>query len=999
MPETKPFMQHNRFRTQLILLLLTIHFTVISQYDIYPHASSKKLYDFPFSITYFGAKHGIPQNQILDIFEKENGNLIIGTANGIVEYNGHDFFDFIHSSTYKDDIHHQIHMESATGVLYGWGMSENYNRIYPSFKKLADFSCVTMLKDRLVSVDSEGIIRESSYDLKQLHHSLKTGIIKSWAVLRDRDHYLVSDRDYLYKINATTGQKDTLLKGFFTTLKKNPYTNEIFVLSTHQVCKILPDYRIIKVALSKKLETNNIVQFLDIEFLNTTEYFMTSTDGFFYVNNDVSSFYSLKDGLLSSAFYGVHYYKPEDCIFIGTGNHGLMKLQRKQCKTYYIAQSPEEQSLSSVVEDKNGTIYSVGSKGNMMRFFNDSIHQYGKFGFHFASLSYIDQALWAGSWGKGVLIYKNAVIVNSIVFPNLPSNHVHGCFKDSRGTIWISTNKGIARGKSQHQMHPFSPIKEQIITMGQLKNGNICLGGKNGLYILDKNDKIILRLSAKDGLLGKEVRCFYEDDHGKIWIGTYGGGLYCYANKKLTAINGKDNCQLNIDIFTIAKDKNGYLYMTSNQGLWAIKEKKLNDFYDDKISYLIPFYYGEEAGILNTEFNGGFQNNFLQSSKGDFYFPSIQGLVRLKTIDNKPRTLQPAFKSIYVNDTLIHKGKSHFERSTHSIQFKFYSPNYSERYNVHYQYKLTGPGLPDPDIWSKLQKERSVSFKMLPPGDYIFTIRAVDAFNEQSPIELPYHFSIRPYFYETTLFWLLFVAALLLSGILIIRYRIRLIQKKAQKKHKMEHTILELKLKAIQSKMNPHFIFNSLNNIIYLLNTERYEEAEELLQDFSLLLRQFLEKSDNIFITIADELNMIELYLMIQQKRYNNLFTYQIICEEHLKSNIIPSMLIQPFVENALLHGIAHSNTSCLFELMINSSEKGVEVKIKDNGIGRKKSRQINKDRKRHNSHGIQLVNEKIKVIWQKYGIYIDLHIIDLSEETGTLIILNIPFHDKMLNS
>lgn len=192
--------------------------------------------------------------------------------------------------------------------------------------------------------------------------------------------------------------------------------------------------------------------------------------------------------------------------------------------------------------------------------------------------------------------------------------------------------------------------------------------------------------------------------------------------------------------------------------------------------------------------------------------------------------------------------------------------------------------------------------------------------------------------------------------------------------------------------MDPHFIFNALNNIIYLLNAEKYHEAEELVQDFSLLLRRFLEKSDSTFLSVGEELAIIDLYLLIEQKRYNSQFTYTIHIDGSIRDREIPTLLIQPLVENAIKHGISHSDRRCTIAISAEQTDIGILITITDDGIGRKRSAEINQSRTNHTSKGIQLVREKINIMQQKYGIAIRLDIIDRTEDgqTGTTSRLNI---------
>lgn len=169
----------------------------------------------------------------------------------------------------------------------------------------------------------------------------------------------------------------------------------------------------------------------------------------------------------------------------------------------------------------------------------------------------------------------------------------------------------------------------------------MCAAGESGVYIFSEAGEIKRSLNSADGLVGKEVRAFYEDQEGLLWIGASAGGLYCYEKGVLTSINRKKQCALPPDIFTLAKAGDGRLYITTNNGLWAVDETKLRDFYRNKLNQLVPFHYDEAHGILNTEFNGGFQNNYAIGNDGRLFFPTVQGLVTFTPLPQLKHPFQP----------------------------------------------------------------------------------------------------------------------------------------------------------------------------------------------------------------------------------------------------------------------------------------------------------------------------------------------------------------------
>ncbi|MEN9441838.1 MAG: hypothetical protein RLZ33_1915 [Bacteroidota bacterium] len=973
-----------------ILLTCVWGFSSIAQLDGNFIDKSQDVY-IPFTITHYGTKHGLPQNQILDIIPKKNGELILATANGIVQFNGFEFFEFIPNNFYKKSLHEQLIYDDKSNKLYGKEYGGKINKISPNFELYLSVCYVQLINDTLYSLDFQGTIYKCKLGETKQTKIINTSVPNASTFIKDGSNYYVGNDTQLFKVTSS-GKKTLLFEDHVRKIKQNPYSKELFFLCKNAVYKLNKQHVIEKVTFDEDISSFVLT---DIDFIDEIEYFVSSSKGLIYFSTYYQELYDLESYLPTQYLQSLYYNKNENCLFVGTGEKGLLKLHLKTCASLKRIDG-KSTALNSIIKTQSGKTLIGGSDNTIFELGFDGLIPYYSGPYNVACLSEIDNRLYVGTWGSGVIIFEENKVVDSICAPQLLNQYVHSVYKDSRGTIWIGNDKGVSRGKTKKTLKPFerNKIDNRIICFYELRDGTICIGGKDGVYFVTPQGVLKKSLTDENGLHCKEVRSFYEDKSGKLWIGTYDGGLYCWDKNRLTSINSKKNCALKMDVFTIAPNSEGLIFMTSNTGLWVVEEKKLNDFYTNKLPYLIPMYYGEESGILNTEFNGGFQNNFYKSPTDHYYFPSIEGIVIATPEKNPFRKLYPVFKSLVVNDTAVKLGHHHFLRSTRSIGFEFYSPSYLNKFNVYYQYKLEGWDLPNE--WSNLQKEGTINFTMLPPGHYVLKVRCLDGFNDSNPIELSYPFHIAPYFYETS--WFIIFTSILI--ILLIYFFIKLRTKRHSKRqleeNKINNTILELKLKAIQSKMNPHFIFNSLNNVIYLLNSERYPEAENLLQNFSLLLRRFLENSDLTFISIKNELEILNLYLAIEKIRYSDKFTFEINYPKELAEKLIPTMLIQPFVENAVKHGIAHKTSHSNISISIYLIHQLIVIEIKDNGIGRKESNRINQNRKNHESKGIQLVKSKIEIVKLKYNLKIDLEIEDVETETekGTKVILKIPMYD-----
>lgn len=236
---------------------------------------------------------------------------------------------------------------------------------------------------------------------------------------------------------------------------------------------------------------------------------------------------------------------------------------------------------------------------------------------------------------------------------------------------------------------------------------------------------------------------------------------------------------------------------------------------------------------------------------------------------------------------------------------------------------------------------------------------------------------------------LVFLIILLILGIVLyFFYIIRLRQQL-----RLQSVRYELEIKALRAQMNPHFIFNSMNTIDAYILRKKFVEASDCLQKFSKLIRQILENSENQTIRIAQELATLKLYIELEQERFSHSFSYQIDIQPELleKDYQIPPLLIQPFVENAILHGIRHL-TERKGEVLVKLSmlNEILMIEIKDNGIGRNASTVVNQQRQEsHKSMGVDITMERIATYQALYGDKMETHISDLAE--GTKVEMKLP--------
>lgn len=953
----------------------------------------------PFTISNYGTRHGLPQNQVHEIAAKKDGELIIVTANGIVSFDGQNFDPFIQDNTYLRSLCNSIFYDELSGKVYANENSELFVQIHPNFKEIHKASSIFQVDRFLFFTDFDGTVYRFSMATQSLERIFSSPVSHCYSLYIHQGVYYMSNSTGLYRIENQGKTIAKLSSTFFVKVKFNPYDGKLYGITDRQLFEVTT-VTTNEVSLPP---VQNTTYFRDLEFTSEGDIYVASTTGLYYHHPYYTEVYDEETFFPTHHFESLHFNPRENCLFLGSTNKGLFKLTVKNCGSFGVEGPLSQVALCSVTENSAHKVFFAGT--------NNMIYSFGLEGEHLeldlsdqslASMSIIRDHFLIGTWGNGALLYdKNKQFIRQIKSPELSRNEVFSAYEDKNNVCWIGHFDGISKETSNFQFQPYLPklIKGKVLHFYELKNGDLCIGGTEGLYILDAKRNLKKHYTSQQ-IPCKEIRSFYEDKEGKLWIGTYNGGLFCLEKNKITCINKLKNCKLPYEIFTLVHDEQGELYISSNLGLWVIKEQQLNDFYRGKLPYLIPFVYGNETGIFNTEFNGGFQNNFLQSQFGHIYFPSIQGLVAFTPEELKFYKIKPKLRALYINNEQVLGPKHSFNQHTRSVEFFFQTPHFINKYNLHYQFALVGPS--KKVEWTELSKNGNIRFDFLPHGKYTLKVRAIDAFNDPRPSITSFDFEILPAWYQTWWFYLLCFFCVIAMTVLIIRLRLISLEKREYRKNQINNSLLELKLKAIQAKMNPHFMFNTLNNIQFLIIQNKTEEAELALNQFSLLLRKFLQQSDYSFIRLSDELDLIELYLSIENFRFNNEMEIEMNIHPSVKNWVIPTLLIQPIVENAIKHGLAHSKTSKKLTISAQPNEfNQLIIIIEDNGIGRKAADIINSFRTNHISKGRELVRQKIQMINDKYSISITKKIMDSEAfPTGTKVIFKLPkIENELLNS
>ncbi|MCX6243808.1 MAG: histidine kinase [Bacteroidetes bacterium] len=409
-----------------------------------------------------------------------------------------------------------------------------------------------------------------------------------------------------------------------------------------------------------------------------------------------------------------------------------------------------------------------------------------------------------------------------------------------------------------------------------------------------------------------------------------------------------------------------------------------------KIDNLLPVFEKKPVRLQILDIN--FRNiQDIVVRNDSLYIASDDGLTVIpeKIIDEiPPHTPIPYIQSILVNDHEADISKNEIIiGGSAKAKFTFSCINYSSS-PVVFSYMLAGID----KEWT-MGTARSIVYQDLPKGDYVFKMRVRKPTGAWSnPVE--YHIQVKAVFWRHPLF---FTALLLILTAIIVISVIR--RKNAQiRRREIDHQLVTLEQKALQSMMNPHFIFNSLGSIQNYLLQKRTGEAGLYLSQFARLIRQNLNAINTAMINLEEEVDRLKNYLDLEKMRLGDKFEYLIEIDDDIEPDevYIPSMIIQPFAENSIWHGITPLEEKGLINIKFQKeSEISLRIIVEDNGIGMKQSEGYSAKSESHLHLGMEMTRKRLDLLGKKFNVPTRIEYCDMfpgKPNPGTRVILIVPF-------
>ncbi len=588
--------------------------------------------------------------------------------------------------------------------------------------------------------------------------------------------------------------------------------------------------------------------------------------------------------------------------------------------------------------------------------------------------------LWLGTYDNGVCRMDGMAMVNTL--DGLPNNTVWSGLCDRNGTLWFGTSEGLARierGVVQPLPGGAALARQRVLSLYEDRSGRIWAGTREGLSAIgpgeqvrhypagddgpgrsvrdiigDEKDRLWLateqglylfdngrsqRWTTADGLSDDNVMCILRDDAGRVWAGT-SNGISCLVDGAFRIMRFASDFGSNyIDL--LLHDERGRIWAGTNNGIFI--------FHPDSIlaDPTAHKHITLNDGLRSLEFN---LNAGLSDGRGRLFLGSASGMV-FHDVRRHGDPPPPPPPPIHINrlrsflqstdwagqcDSLDTHGLPvglELAYRRHYLTFDYTGISLGAPERVLYRYRLLGLD----DEWLPPTDARFASWSNLPHGEYTFEVMAALRGGEWSS-PASFSFMIAPPFWLRWWFFLLVLASMAAALFAIARYRaIRRARAERTKQLMLRSRMLQLEQQALNANMNRHFVFNALNSIQYHINRQDRATASRYLTSFAKLIRKNLDASQNDTTTLAEELERLELYLTLEHMRFKDRFRYTIQVEPGVNAGQVrlPAMMLQPYVENSIWHGILPMQHQGSVDIRVaTAGADRVEVIIEDDGVG-----------------------------------------------------------------
>jgi ligand-binding sensor domain-containing protein len=922
------------------------------------------LFGQQYSFLNYGVKDGLAQSQVTDICQDKLGYLWIGTQSGLSKFDGESFLNYSMDNGLADNTIHKLLFDSLTNTLWiatPRGLSTFINGEFNSylFEKPQKTNDIIIRNGELLLATNNGIVAFKDNLFSYVENDLK---IRQFAVNKN-DSIICATQSGLFLFDSVDfkdfGDSLLLNKNYSgITIKNNVYT-----LSTYGQ------------GVFKYNEDTEEITPYNIEYQKTRGSYVFQGETWIFGNfgliqldkNLRTTYYSEQNGLPINSIKCV-FVDNEKNVWIGTYGKGLLKFSSKSIISYSVKDDLASDIVMSVYQNNNTYLFGTYDKGVSL-FKKNIITKYN------VSNGLNHNSIWAiSSLGdkfvigstSGINYLHGGLIENE---QNI-SGKIRTIFKQNDSVIFIGGKNGLWRIENNlcNQLLNDSRYDINKVVINESK---IYLATKTGLYWqnLNKLNEEFIKIQLPE----ENCNSITLDHHKNIWVGTVNGLFVVSPKNQITSFNLDEDNFKSKNVMGIIKDSKNLIWISTTNGVYLIESK--NPFYSRPVQY----HYSNAQGLIDLECN---LNSIYEDSDGLIWVGTSSALVSIDPNLNASlfnyklpqlsirdiRLFKEKFDyksySKMINDQTNLPNELVLPHTKNHLTFNFIGINYKNPKKVMYSYRLLGAE----DDWSPLSNETSATYSFITPGEYEFQVKSTNDNYNWTDIQ-NIKVVIKPPFWKT--WWFISLIAFGMIGIVytIFIFRINTVKRINDNKQLQDKSRLrELEQQSLNASMNRHFIFNSLNSIQYFINSSDKLSANRFLSNFAKLIRKNLDSStsDNFIVNLEEEIERITLYLKLEKMRFGEKFDYEINIDDtiDLETVNVPSMILQPFIENSIIHGVLPKSTKGLITLNIKSELDSVVFEVIDDGVGIDDSLGVKTEFSGdHESKGMMITTNRIELI------------------------------------
>jgi anti-sigma regulatory factor (Ser/Thr protein kinase) len=950
----------------LIVLLLVFDYTAISQ----------KVYENDCLIKHYTNENGLPSNLINDVNSDKNGFVWIATQSGLSRYNGRSFYNYssINFPSIKNNRFDKI-QRRENGELIIKTSDNQFFKVNKNSELIYDSSLV-FGKNCIVNGSYELIFKDENPVL--------FSTIKNFEGVNNGNFYYNLDSSSWYHVNIN--------QIVFGKDKKVPNINHLFFSNAGFVF----NKRLAMLSYTKKLYVifkDKIEAVYDLENLLNRKIDISSlifnknnNEIDLHVGSDLFKVMILDNKLKFKQInkYGIEdkslkrsiYLKNEKVTIFYSGKNGL----------YFLQPSLFKNELKPLLGEEKAEVYRVFVNSLGMPFsFNSSIFKNFKFVNKFSTAININSTEICMLNNDSVYYITNNSFENYKI--DILSDVKDKFYTDafiSKGKKYVLLRNELLCLKGKYKLENILKVNFTISSAYEfyIPNHWLLVRDKDGMELyntLTKKGKIFSELK------GKEVRFVkYDSSINKYWVFTYGTGIYWMdKDLKISKFFNDPNAVLNFSHYYL-KDKKGNYWIPTNNGLVLIEKSEVWGFVKNPKNDLQMYKFDTNNGLIDKEFNGRFYNSGVKLSDGRFAMSNMSGIVEFNPDsyipykNNNPIIVENVEyngdKKALSNQYFVKEGFADF-----TIKLALADIDLINHTNIEYN-------IPEiSDKWIPLNNLK-LNLYSLKRGTYNV------CFRKNKDLEVINHKKIKlivkPAWYSSNIAIIIYGLILVVFTISISKYYFRL----KQRKIKGELVLLENELKALREQINPHYLSNSLVSLQNMLLDDDQEKVFNILGNYGKIMRKMLEKSDDTYISLQTELDTITEYVYLESQVHKKEISMNINLDKITVSANdikIPVFLLQPIIENALIHGLfPKKEGERILEINCTLLQEYIKIEIIDNGVGFNPSYATHRK-----SYGMENIRKRLNLLEKMHQLELDFSIQNISnnQKTGTHVTINLP--------